>query len=116
MNAKIKTGNNNRKLAISVFIALIGMGADAHAAIADAMHDWQQNILTNPSQRQIAREKAGQVTIFDGLTDKIVNSIMDNQFNRLDSMMFTHIIITGDDGTPLKDKETGELLTEDDGC
>ena len=41
---------------------------------------------------------------------------MQEQFHRLDSMMFTRIIIFDADGNPVLDPDTGLVMREDDGC
>ena len=38
------------------------------------------------------------------------------QYDRIESMMFVNTVVTDDDGVPLTDPKTGEFLVENDGC
>ena len=107
---------NRYKLGLGLVIGMISMGSLAQVSAAGFEQRWQQNILINPSPAQLAREHRGQITIFDGLTDKLISNVMDTQFERLDSMMFTRVIITDAKGKPKRDAKTGEVQFEDDGC
>jgi hypothetical protein len=75
---------------------------------------WQTDALLNPSPDRLERERSGGVTIYDGLTDKEVDSALDAQFHRVQSMMFVNVVITDDGGEPLRDAVTGEMLSGDD--
>lgn len=77
---------------------------------------WQMKQLFQASTAQLQREQNNHVFIYHNLPDKVVELAMDKQFDRLESMMFTGIIITDKQGSPLSDPETGEIITEDDGC
>jgi hypothetical protein len=77
---------------------------------------WQMNLIYQPSQSTLDREGRGFVHIYDGFTDTQVNQIMDDKFERIDSMMFTSVKITDTEGAVLKDPMTGYELVEDDGC
>jgi len=77
---------------------------------------WQMNLIYQPGQSTLDREARGFVHIYDGLTDTQVNKIMDDKFERIDSMMFTSVRITNKEGAVLIDPETGNDLVENDGC
>ncbi len=98
---------------------LIRMMGVITLALADAEltdKNWQINTLNTPSKSQLQREKNGSVTIYHGLTDKIVENAMDKQFDRLSSMMFTSVIVTDNSGDAVINPETGEIVVEEDSC
>jgi len=45
--------------------------------------------------------------IYDGLTSNTVDKAMDEQFNRIEHMMFVRIV---------HEQDNGEYYVEDDGC
>ena len=105
MNSRISAGS-----ASVIWIAL----SLQTAAAAD--NSWQMSHLFAPSPAQIDRERKGRVMIYHGMKDIDVDRAMDEQFDRIESMMFTGTIVTDDAGRPLRDPETGEVVVEDDGC
>ena len=78
--------------------------------------NWQLKRLFSPSPQQLEAEKEGFVFIYDGLKSSDIERVLQEQFHRLDSMMFTGIIITDEDGNPVIDPQTGLAMREDDGC
>lgn len=72
-------------------------------------YDWQEQRLLQPSASQLRQENRGQVFIYDGLEYGQVEQVMNEQFDRLQNMMFTrihHLPPTG----------SGPAEVEDDGC
>ncbi|MCB1786984.1 MAG: hypothetical protein H6953_05700 [Chromatiaceae bacterium] len=57
------------------------------AAAADGS-SWELKQLHHPSTSLLRAEDAGRVTIYDGLMVSEVDRAMDQQFDRIDSMMF----------------------------
>ncbi len=89
----------------------------AQSALGDgAGEEWQQRRLMQPTQADLRWERAGHIMIYDGLTDRQVAAAMDGHFSRIQSMMFTGIVVTNEDGAPKTDPETGDYETENDGC
>ncbi|MDH5445929.1 MAG: hypothetical protein OEY52_10250 [Gammaproteobacteria bacterium] len=78
--------------------------------------NWQLKRLFRPSEQQLQAEQNGFIFIYDGIKSNDVEKVMQEQFHRLDSMMFTGIIITNEDGEPVIDPKTGLAMREDDGC
>ncbi len=100
---------------ITAFTLGTGMAAAANADSA-SMQSWQTARLFAPTQADRKSEDKGRVMIYDGMTDKDVERALDEQFDRIDHMMFTRVVITDDSGEPRRSKD-GELVTEgDDGC
>lgn len=76
-------------------------------APAIAGDDFQEKMLLSPSQSMLKAESRGHIMIYDGLDSRLVDRAMDEQFDRIDNMMFVHTVQSLADG--------GEVV-EDDGC
>lgn len=72
--------------------------------------------LFEPSAGELQDEANGRTYIYDGLRDTDIERAMEEQFERVDNMMFIRVKPTDEKGEVLKNKETGEELVEDDGC
>lgn len=92
------------------------LGATAPGAPADPLTDWQERRLFHPSELELHNERQGRIFIYDGLSDKIAQRAVDEQFHRVQHMMFTNTIVTDDTGEPVRDEETGDIAQEEDGC
>ena len=55
--------------------------------------DWQTQRLFHPKQHHLVQEQRGQVFIYDRLHDATVDQAMDQQFQRIDSMMFIRTVL-----------------------
>ena len=75
--------------------------------LAGADDGFQGNALFNPSRALLLAEARGRVMIYDGLDNAEVERALDEQFERIEHMMFTRTRHTGPDG---------EVSVEDDGC
>ena len=64
-------------------------------------------MLFSPSDSLLKAEAKGYIMIYDGLDSTTVDRVMDEQFSRIDSMMFVRIQHLQDNG---------DYLVEDDGC
>ena len=85
---------------INVLLALTSMPAHA-------MDNYQYKSLFTPSDFTLIAEAKGRIMIYDGMTSETIDKAMDEQFNRIDNMMFVRII---------HEQENGEYYVEDDGC
>lgn len=101
----------NALLAVAVFL----LASETQLVQADG-RSWQMRNLFNPGPTQLQSEKRGRVTIYHGLKDTDVNRAMDEEFERVDNMMFTGTIVTDGTGEPLRHPDTGAIVVEDDGC
>jgi hypothetical protein len=84
---------------------VIAIAASTAAASSEEIDSYQQNALFHPSVSQLTRESRGLIYIYDGLTHETIDKAMDNQPDRIESMMFVN--------TKKTDK-TGEVPVEDD--
>ena len=76
---------------------------------ADANDSFQYNALFNPTTAQLMAEDRGRVMIYDGLDNTVVERALDEQFDRIEHMMF----VRTRQSTPDDDDE---YIVEDDGC
>ncbi len=109
-----------KTLVTTLILALVISATGAATAPAKAeqpSHDaWQHNLLFAPSPEQVEIEKRGRVVIYDGLRDIDIDRAMDEQFHRVQSMMFVRTVVTDAQGVPAADPETGMRIIEDDDC
>jgi hypothetical protein len=106
----------NRKIN-NVLLILAMSSVFSHSALADdPQQSWQLSLLFNPGDHQYEMERSGRVFIYDGLRDTVIEQALDEQYDRIEGMMFVNTVVTDDDGVPLTDPETGEVLVENDGC
>jgi hypothetical protein len=105
------------RLIILLMLFTLG-GTPAATANADSspVMNWQMVRLFEPTQADLHAEAKGRVMIYDGLTDRDVERAFDEQFDRLEHMMFIRVVVTDDSGKARR-SGTGEVVTEsDDGC
>ena len=107
----------NSKINNVLFILAIS-SVFSHSVLADddLQQRWQLSLLFNPGDHQYEIERRGRVVIYDGLRDTVIEQALDEQYDRIEGMMFVNTVVTDEDGVPLTDPETGELLVENDGC
>jgi hypothetical protein len=102
--------DRSRTLAVVLLSTPTGMVlADGHLAMAPSHADWQLKRLMTPSPPQLQAESRGQVFIYDSLDINQVEAAMDENFERIQHMMFTRV------RHPAPDPQTPAYL-EDDGC
>jgi hypothetical protein len=86
---------------------LTGMLLAPVAMTADAEDSFQYKALFSPSDAQQRAEARGHIMIYDGLENAVVERAMDEQFDRVEHMMFVRTRNTQPDG---------EVSYDDDGC
>ena len=111
------TGRNKRSIlqiiSIAICASLVPITATGRAS--NKVDTIQLRNLFEPGQSQLHRETKGHIYIYDGITDRLVNQTMDNQFNRIQNMMFVGTVVTDKQGEPAVDDQ-GDVIAEDDGC
>lgn len=58
---------------------------------ASADESFQHNALFNPSKGQLMAEASGRIMIHNGLDNEVVEHALDEQFGRVEHMMFVRI-------------------------
>jgi len=82
-----------------------------------ATDSWQEQMLFAPTLAQLELEQSrDRIMIYHGLTDALVARAMDQQFERIQHMMFTGTVVTDEQGEAVMDPATGKPQVEDDGC
>jgi hypothetical protein len=81
-----------------------------------ALHDWQVQRLMEPSPRDLEKERKGSVYIYDGLTEREVDTALDTRFPRIQNMMFVGTVKTDARGEPMKDVRSGQYIQESGSC
>lgn len=101
-----ETGTLSR---IAFIVLLLGTLLAPLAQAADANDGFQYNALFNPATAQLKVEERGRVMIYDGLDNSVVERALDEQFDRIEHMMF----IRTRQSEPADDDG---FTDEDDGC
>ena len=109
----------NRGTVTSMVLGGIIAGHSVAALAQDSdekMRNWQLASLFQPSEHQLEVERKGRVFIYDGLRTTDVERALEEQFDRIEHMMFAGTIIADEHGEAVIDPETGEAMVEHDGC
>lgn len=94
-------------------VALMGaLPAGAVDASAQAnLEQWLLRRLNEPTERELAHEREGNVYVYDGLTDRDVDQALNRHFDRIEYMMFV-----GTRKTDPEEAAPGDAQTESPGC
>ena len=95
--------------AVSALLCGMVASADQHDEQAESKDSYDLRRLMQPSAAELASEKRGHIHIYDALEINQVNAALDENFDRIQNMMFTrihHLPPTG----------SGPADVEDDGC
>ena len=107
MNTQVHTSNYRNPVSIPLENLLLTSMLILTPTSAFATDNYQNNVLFTPSESTLRAEAKGRIMIYDGLESEIVDRAMNEQFDRIDNMMFIRIRHTQGDG---------EYLVEDDDC
>ena len=102
MNTQI---HNNYSATVKTILIASLLTLTATSAVAD--NRFYTRLLFTPSDSMLRAESRGRIMIYDGMDNETVERAMDEQFNRIDNMMFTRIHHVQDNG---------EEYVDDDGC
>lgn len=80
------------------------------------VRDIELRRLLEPTEAELQQEAAGRIYIYDGLRDTDVERAMEEEYERIENMMFIREKKTDEKGEVLKDPATGQDVVEDDGC
>ena len=108
-----------RENTIVVIVAVLLSNVPAgltQAGDAESMRAWKLGLLFNPGEHQLQLERKGRVVIYDNLNSSDIDRALVEQFDRIENMMFVSTHITDKQGTPVRDRDTGEAMIDDDGC
>lgn len=99
-----------RRFAIAfVLVAGTLMGAGPAGAANNSaqanLEQWLLRRLNEPTERERAHEREGNVYIYDGLTDRDVDLALSRHFERIEYMMFVGTRRADPTGTALSDGE-----------
>jgi hypothetical protein len=100
---------------IRPFILVCSCATAAASAAAD-VSEIELRRLFEPTASELAVEARGGIYIYEGLRDIDVQRAMDEQFDRVQYMMFIRTLKTDDTGEVELHPATGAAVTESDGC
>jgi hypothetical protein len=107
----MSTSIDKTRIILMLFAVLPGLALEASA------DEWQERMLFNPTASQLEMERTrDRITIYEGMKDTQVARAMDEQFERIEHMMFVRTIVTDENGAVKTDPDSGEVNEEDDGC
>ena len=95
---------------------VILLAAACSAVSASDVREIELRRLFAPAPAELAAEAAGRIYIYEGLRDTDVERALEEEFERVDSMMFIRTKVTDDSGDVREDPDTGIELVADDGC
>ena len=86
---------------IGFFVLALSMAAIP----ASALDSYQERVLFSPSSDILQAEAGGRIMIYDGLRNETVEKALENQFDRIENMMFVRTVYV---------QENGEYSVDDD--
>jgi len=95
------------------YLLLFSLGSLAYAG---DLYEIEKRRLFSPNPAERAAEARGQIYIYDGLRNLDIDHAMDQEFARIENLMFVRTKKTDQTGKVLKSPETGADIVEDDGC
>lgn len=101
-NTDLNISASRRRLTTATLLTCLALdlaGAGSAARAEGMTRDGHyENTLHNPSATVLLAEAKGRVTIYDGLQNEEVEQALDDQFGRIDNMMFIRTKMTQPNG------------------
>lgn len=88
------SGTLSRTIVTSLLMAVLPaltIAGEVDETLRQAGESFQYSALFNPSESQLRAEERGRVMIYSGLDEAVVEKALDEQFERIDHMMFVNI-------------------------
>lgn len=101
---------------MNLFLKYLLLFSLCSLAYAGDLYEIEKRRLFSPTPAERAADARGQIYIYDGLRDLDINHAMDQEFDRIENLMFIRTKKTDQTGETLKSPETGADIVEDDGC
>ena len=101
---------------------LLGIAPWAAAGDEQAIQDWQLQMLLKPTPVQLKMEQQkDRVFIYSRVKDSDIDRAMDQQFGRIEHMMFVKTLVAKQaepsrDKTPDSESSEPVVVESDDGC
>ena len=107
-----------KSLKLLVPFTLISTVSAANTSLAGFQEPstWQERRLFHPTASERKGELRGRIMIYDGMRDIDIQRALEQNFERVEAMMFVRTKVTDEKGDVLRDPATGEAIVEDDGC
>ncbi len=83
-----------RRLCASIMVAIFAALGAVPATAVDVqnpqnnLEQWLLRRLNEPTARELAHERQGNVYVYDGLTDREIDHALNRHFERIEYMMF----------------------------
>jgi len=90
--------------------------ASTAPGLAADVSEIERRRLFEPTSGELRAEAAGRIYIYEGLRDTDVERALEEEFKRVQNMMFIRVKPTDEGGNPRKDPETGAEYVQNDGC
>ena len=112
-------GTDHRRCIFGCMLAAIALMCAVPVAAEDSaqanLEQWQLRRLNEPTERELAHEREGNVYIYDGLTAREVDQALSAHFERIEYMMFVGTRKTVPEDTANSNAD-GDVETESPGC
>ena len=95
---------------------LAGLVLVAPLAHAKDLRDIELRRLFEPTPSELRAERAGRIYIYEGLKEDDIVRAMQEQFDRVNSMMFIRVQPTPVARDPGQGGESTQVSYQDDGC